>query len=80
MMRTAVGRRFGLMVGESLTSGAQAVQQMMTDGVSDPEDSEGDIPSQPVGEIQELLPDGGEELCDAMLQAVAFYELLSESS
>lgn len=61
MMRTAVGRRFGLMVGESLTSGAQAVQQMMTDGVSDPEDSEGDIPSQPVGEIQELLPDGWAE-------------------
>lgn len=31
------------------------------DGVSDSEDSEGDIPSQPVGEIQEFLPDGRAE-------------------
>ncbi|XP_069553348.1 transcription elongation factor, mitochondrial [Brachyistius frenatus] len=83
MMRTAVGRHFGLMVGESRTSGAQAVRQLMTESVTQK------LPR--INFPQEMLVKyrnsfqmgsrrGGEELCDAMLQAVAFYELLSESS
>ncbi|KAM4603648.1 transcription elongation factor, mitochondrial [Polymixia lowei] len=83
MMRTAVGRHFGLMVGESRTSGAQAVRKMMTESVTQK------IPR--LNFPQELLVKyrnafqmgrgrGGEELCDALLQAVAFYELLTESS
>ncbi|XP_062243171.1 transcription elongation factor, mitochondrial [Platichthys flesus] len=83
MMRTAVGRHFGLMVGESRTSGAQAVRQLMTESVTQK------IPR--INFPPELLLKyrnhfqigsrrGGEELCDALLQAVAFFELLSESS
>lgn len=83
MMRTAVGRHFGLMVGEARTSGAQIVQQLMTESVTQ------ELPR--VNFPQELLVkygdsfgigrrSGGEELCDALLQAVTFYELLSEST
>ncbi|CAF90511.1 unnamed protein product [Tetraodon nigroviridis] len=83
MMRTGVGRHFGLMVGESRTSGAQTVRQLMTDSVTQK------IPR--VNFPPELLLKyrnyfqmgsrrGGEELCDALLQAVAFYELLGDSS
>ncbi|XP_071375880.1 transcription elongation factor, mitochondrial [Centroberyx affinis] len=82
MMRIAVGRHFGLMVGESRTSGAQAVRQMMTESVTQK------LPR--LNFPQELLVkyrnsfqmgrgEGGEELCDALLQAVAFFELLSDS-
>ncbi|KAL4647990.1 hypothetical protein GN956_G8932 [Arapaima gigas] len=81
MMRTTVGRHFGLMVGESRTSGVRTVQDMMTDSV---------IQKSPrVTFLHELLVryrnafqvgtrNRGEELCDALLQAVAFYELLRE--
>ncbi|KAK2919095.1 transcription elongation factor, mitochondrial [Channa argus] len=83
MMRTAVGRHFGLMVGECRTSGAQTVRQLMTESVTQK------LPR--INFPHELLVKyrnsfqmgsrrGGEELCDALLQAVAFYELLSESS
>ncbi|XP_026160121.1 transcription elongation factor, mitochondrial [Mastacembelus armatus] len=81
MMRTAVGRHFGLMVGECRTSGAQTVRRLMTESVTQK------LPR--INFPQELLVKyrscfqmgsrrGGEELCDALLQAVAFYELLSE--
>lgn len=81
MMRLAVGRHFGLMVGESRTSGAQVVRQMMTESVTQK------MPR--LNFPQELLVKyrnafqmgrGQEELCSALLQAVAFYELLNESS
>ncbi|XP_075946347.1 transcription elongation factor, mitochondrial [Anarhichas minor] len=83
MMRPAVGRHFGLMVGESRTSGAQMVRQLMTESVTQT------LPR--INFPPELLLKhrnsfqmgsrrGGEELCDALLQAVAFYELLGESS
>ncbi|KAG7227666.1 hypothetical protein INR49_029427, partial [Caranx melampygus] len=75
MMRTAVGRHFGLMVGECRTSGAQTVRQLMTESVTQK------LPR--INFPQELLVKhrnsfqmgnrrGGEELCDALLQAVAF--------
>ncbi|CAL8274548.1 unnamed protein product [Boreogadus saida] len=83
MMRLAVGRHFGLMVGESRTSGAQAVRQMMTESVTQklprlnfPQD----LLLKYRNAFQMGRGRGGEELCDALLQAVAFYELLSESS
>lgn len=83
MMRIAVGRHFGLMVGECRTSGAQTVRQMMTESVTHK------LPR--IHFPQELLVKyrnsfkmesrgGGEELCDALLQAVAFYELLRVDS
>lgn len=83
MMRTAVGRHFGLMVGESRTSGAQTVRQLMTESVTQK------LPR--INFPQDLLVKyrnsfqmgsrrGGEELCDALLQAIAFYELLSDCS
>ncbi|XP_029368719.1 transcription elongation factor, mitochondrial [Echeneis naucrates] len=83
MMRTAVGRHFGLMVGESRTSGAQTVRQLMTESVTQK------LPR--INFPQDLLVKhrnsfqignrkGGEELCDSLLQAIAFYELLSQSS
>ncbi|KAM6940081.1 transcription elongation factor, mitochondrial [Xenentodon cancila] len=83
MIRIAVGRHFGLMVGESRTSGAQTVRQLMTESVTQKHPR--------INFPQELLVKyrnyfqigsrrGGDELCDALLQAVAFYELLGESS
>uniref|UniRef100_A0A674EN16 Transcription elongation factor, mitochondrial n=1 Tax=Salmo trutta TaxID=8032 RepID=A0A674EN16_SALTR len=77
MMRTAVGRHFGLMVGESRTSGAQAVQQMTESVTQIPRVT---FPHNLLVKYRNSFQVGGAELCDAMLQAVAFYELLSESS
>uniref|UniRef100_A0A8C2WR66 Transcription elongation factor, mitochondrial n=1 Tax=Cyclopterus lumpus TaxID=8103 RepID=A0A8C2WR66_CYCLU len=82
MMRTAVGRHFGLMVGESRTSGAQTVRQLMIESVTQklprinfpPE-----LLMRHRNSFQMGSRRGGEELCDALLQAVTFYELLSES-
>ncbi|XP_024003623.1 transcription elongation factor, mitochondrial isoform X1 [Salvelinus sp. IW2-2015] len=83
MMRTAVGRHFGLMVGDSRTSGAQAVQRMMTESVTQ-KIPRVTFPHNLLVKYRNSFQMGGrsrgEELCDAMLQAVAFYELLSESS
>lgn len=83
MMRTAVGRHFGLMMGESRISGAPMVLQLMSDSVTQK------LPR--INFPHELLMKyrnyfqmdsrrEGEELCDALLQAMTFYELLSESS
>lgn len=83
MMRTAVGRHFGLMVGESRTSGAQTLRQLMTESVTQ-KLPRINFPSELLVKHRNSFQMGsrrsGEELCDALLQAVAFYELLSESS
>lgn len=83
MMRTAVGRHFGLMVGESRTSGAQTVRQLMTESVTQ-KLPRINFPSELLVKYRNSFQmgrrGGGDELCDALLQAVAFYELLSESS
>ncbi|CAN9510514.1 unnamed protein product [Ophioblennius macclurei] len=85
MMRTAVGRHFGLMVGESRTSGAQVVRQLMTESVTQklprinfPQDML--VKYRNSFQLGSRRGGGGEELCDALLQAVAFFELLSTSS
>lgn len=83
MMRTAVGRHFGLMVGESRTSGAQIVRRLMTESVTQKLPRINFPPELLVkyrNSFQMGSRKGGDELCDALLQAVAFYELLSESS
>lgn len=82
MMRTSVGRHFGLMVGESRTSGAQTVRQMMTESVTQklPRVT---FPHELLAKYRNSFQMGrsrGEELCDALLQAVAFYELLSDAN
>ncbi|KAM3864742.1 transcription elongation factor, mitochondrial [Diretmus argenteus] len=83
MMRVAVGRHFELMVGESRTSGAQTVRQMMTDSVTQ-KIPRLNFPKSLLVKYRNSFQvgrrNGGEELCDALLQAVAFYELLSGSS
>nr|XP_015809917.2 transcription elongation factor, mitochondrial [Nothobranchius furzeri] len=83
MMRFSVGRHFGLMVGESRTSGAQTVRQMMTESATQ-KFSRVCFPLELLVRYRNHFQMGsrreGEELCDALLQAVAFYELLGESS
>uniref|UniRef100_A0A1A8F920 Transcription elongation factor, mitochondrial n=1 Tax=Nothobranchius korthausae TaxID=1143690 RepID=A0A1A8F920_9TELE len=83
MMRVAVGRHFELMVGESRTSGAQTIRQMMTESVTQ-KSPRIRFPQELLVRYRNHFQMGsrreGEELCDALLQAVAFYELLSESS
>lgn len=83
MMRIAVGRHFGLMVGESRTSGAQTVRQLMTESVTQ-KFPRINFPSEMLVKYRNSFQmgsrRGGDELGDALLQAVAFYELLSESS
>ncbi|KAM7418886.1 hypothetical protein PAMA_016150 [Pampus argenteus] len=84
MTRTAVGRHFGLMVGEMRTSGAQTVRQLMTESVTQKMPRINFPPDLLVKYRNSFQMSsrrgGGEELCDALLQAVAFYELLSHSS
>lgn len=83
MMRVAVGRHFGLMVGESRTSGAQIVRQLMTESVTQKFPRINFPPEMLVkyrNSFQMGSRRGGDELCDALLQAVAFYELLNETN
>ncbi|XP_012674007.1 transcription elongation factor, mitochondrial [Clupea harengus] len=81
MMRLAVGRHFGLIVGESRTSGAQVVRQMMTESVTK-KASRVTFPHDLLVKYRNAFQMGsrnrGEEMCDALLQAVAFYELLGD--
>uniref|UniRef100_A0A3P9PML8 Transcription elongation factor, mitochondrial n=1 Tax=Poecilia reticulata TaxID=8081 RepID=A0A3P9PML8_POERE len=83
MIRTAVGRHFDLIVGESRTSGAQVVRRLMTESVTQ-KFPRINVPQELLAKYRNYFQmgsrRGGEELCDALLQAVAFYELLSDSS
>ncbi|KAG7281663.1 hypothetical protein CRUP_019175 [Coryphaenoides rupestris] len=83
MMRLAVGRHFGLMIGESRTSGSQVVQQMMTESVTQKMprlNFPKDLLVKYRNSFQMGRGRGGEEMCNALLQAVAFYEMLHDSS
>lgn len=80
MMRAAVGRHFGLMVGESRTSGVAIMRQLMVESVTQrlPRIN---FPQELFVKYRKslLVHSGigdGDELCDALLQAIAFYELL----
>lgn len=81
MMRTAVGRHFGLMVGDSRASGAETVRKMMTESVMKQEPRvvfPHNLVVKHRNSFQMSSKNRGEELCDALLQAVAFFELLQE--
>ncbi|XP_068607434.1 transcription elongation factor, mitochondrial [Brachionichthys hirsutus] len=82
MSRVAVGRHFGLMVGFSRTSGAQTVQRLMTESVTH-KSPRITFPPNLLVKYRHSFQLGsgtGEELCAALLQAVAFFELLSSAS
>lgn len=81
MMRLAVGRHFDLIVGESRTSGAKLVRQMMTESVTKKEPRvvfPHDLLVKYRNAFQMGSRNRGEELCDSLLQAVAFFELLGK--
>ncbi|MBN3314256.1 TEFM protein, partial [Atractosteus spatula] len=79
MTRATVGRHFGLMVGDARTSGGQLVRQLLVDSVAR-RDPRVTFPPGLAVRYGKLFQLGGrnrgEELCDAFLQALAFYELL----
>ncbi|XP_078081962.1 transcription elongation factor, mitochondrial isoform X2 [Mustelus asterias] len=83
VVRTAVGKHFELMVGESRTSGRELVQQLMIDSVTQ-EHPRVLFPRDALARYRRLFQKGnadrGEEMCDALLQAVAFYEFLFNNS
>ena len=81
MMRVAVGRHFGLMLRESRTSGSQLVQQMMSES-SVQNSPRVKFPTHLLVKYRDAFQMGNkrEEMSDALLQAVAFYELLNEPS
>ncbi|KAI7807311.1 transcription elongation factor, mitochondrial isoform X1 [Triplophysa rosa] len=81
MMRTAVGRHFDLMVGDSRASGAETVRKMMTESVMKQEPRvvfPHNLVVKHRNSFQMSSKNRGEELCDTLLQAVAFFELLRE--
>ncbi|XP_069785944.1 transcription elongation factor, mitochondrial isoform X3 [Narcine bancroftii] len=83
VVRTAIGKHFQLMVGEARTSGRELVQQLMVDSVTQ-EHPRVMFPRETLARYRRLFEkaglDRGEELCDALLQAVAFYEFLNNNS
>ncbi|XP_067859955.1 transcription elongation factor, mitochondrial isoform X2 [Heptranchias perlo] len=83
VVRTAVGKHFELMVGESRTSGRELVQRLMADSVTQ-ERPRVIFPRDMLVRYRRLFQKGGadraEEMCDALLQAVAFYEFLFNNS
>nr|XP_056718561.1 transcription elongation factor, mitochondrial [Euleptes europaea] len=80
MARVFVGKHFGLMVGDSRTSGIDLVKQLLLESVTVPKPRV-NFPRNRVVSYQNLLsankPRRDEELCDSLLQAVAFFELLT---
>lgn len=82
MMRTAVGRHFGLIVGESRTSGAEVVRKMMEESAMKKIPRvifPNELLVRYSGAFHFTSRNKGQEMCDALLQAVAFYELLAAS-
>ncbi|XP_042309598.1 transcription elongation factor, mitochondrial isoform X2 [Sceloporus undulatus] len=79
MTRSAVGKYFGLMVGDARTSGIDLVKQFLSEFVTQAE-SRVSFPRDQVVYYRNILSSNKqrreEELCDSLLQAVAFYELL----
>ncbi|XP_042198342.1 transcription elongation factor, mitochondrial [Callorhinchus milii] len=79
VVRSAVGKHFGLMVGESRTSGRDLVQRLMSDSVTKDHPRVA-FPRDMLARYRKLIhtvgPHRAEEMCDALLQAVAFYEFV----
>lgn len=82
MMRTAVGRHFGLIVGESRTSGSEVVRKMMAESAMQKMPRvifPNELLVRYSGAFHFCSRNSRQEMCDALLQAVAFYELLTAS-
>ncbi|XP_053231188.1 transcription elongation factor, mitochondrial isoform X1 [Podarcis raffonei] len=79
MARSAVGKHFELMVGDSRTSGIDLVKQFLLESVTHAEPRVNFSREQVVNYRNVLSSNKqwrDEELCDSLLQAIAFYELL----
>lgn len=80
MPRSFVGKYFELMVGDSRTSGIDLVKQFLLESVTLDKPCV-NFPREKVVNYQNLLsankPRREEELCDSLLQAVAFNEILT---
>uniref|UniRef100_A0A670IDI1 Transcription elongation factor, mitochondrial n=1 Tax=Podarcis muralis TaxID=64176 RepID=A0A670IDI1_PODMU len=79
MARSAVGKHFELMVGDSRTSGIDLVKQFLLESVTHAEPRVSFSREQVVNYRNVLSSNKqwrDEELCDSLLQAIAFYELL----
>uniref|UniRef100_A0A8D0BF06 Transcription elongation factor, mitochondrial n=1 Tax=Salvator merianae TaxID=96440 RepID=A0A8D0BF06_SALMN len=79
MSRSTVGKHFQLMLGYSRTSGIDLVKQLLLDSTTQAEPRVS-FPKEQVVNYRNLLSQNkqrrDEELCDSLLQAIAFYELL----
>ncbi|EMP40190.1 Transcription elongation factor [Chelonia mydas] len=79
MARSTVGKHFGLMVGDSRTSGMDLVKQFLLQSVTQ-EQPRLSFPRNKVVCYRNLFSsvtqNRDEEMCDSLLQALAFYELL----
>ncbi|XP_066469634.1 transcription elongation factor, mitochondrial [Tiliqua scincoides] len=79
MARNAVGKYFGLMVGDVRTSGIDLVKQLLSESVTQ-DTPRVNFPKDRVVCYRNILSSNkqrrDEELCDSLLQAVAFCELL----
>ncbi|TRY56398.1 hypothetical protein DNTS_034985, partial [Danionella cerebrum] len=80
MMRSLVGRHFGLMLGQCRTSGVDLLKKMMKS--RNEEDPRVLFPHDRIMNYSYYLhsssKDKGDEMCDSLLQALAFFELLEE--
>ncbi|XP_063816947.1 transcription elongation factor, mitochondrial isoform X2 [Pseudophryne corroboree] len=78
MARNIVGKHFDIMVGESKTSGVNIVQRLVDEAVTREQPRiyfTQDIIQQYKHKFQSRGQNRNEEMCDALLQAVTFYEL-----
>ncbi|XP_030389761.1 transcription elongation factor, mitochondrial [Gopherus evgoodei] len=79
MARSTVGKHFGLMVGDSRSSGMDLVKQFLLQSVTQ-EQPRLSFPRNKVVRYRNLFSsvtqNRDEEMCDSLLQALAFYELL----
>lgn len=80
MARNFVGKHFGLMVGDSRSSGIDLVKQLLLESVTLAKPHV-NFPRDRVAIYQNLLSANkswrDEELCDSLLQAIAFHETIT---
>ncbi|XP_039199545.1 transcription elongation factor, mitochondrial [Crotalus tigris] len=78
MARNAVGRYFGLMLGEARISGVDLVKQFLLDSAKETSHVSfaNNVATRQMHAMLSNPWRREEELCDSLLQAIAFYELL----
>ncbi|KAJ7317927.1 hypothetical protein JRQ81_004089 [Phrynocephalus forsythii] len=80
--RNAVGKYFGLIVGDVRTSGIDLVKEFISDSLTQAEASRVRFPSHQIFHYRNALSSPqkrDEELCDSLLQAVAFCEIFLQN-